>query len=152
MHRNGGSLPFTTLTLAYMALLCILSLVPVAESAGHPWYDLRALPPNIQNLCHLPAYGLLALIWIVTFRSYGSARLQTVMCGALIAALYGVLLELAQAIVPGRYPSISDCVLNVSGILIFTVCYLIVTSRGFGTWLELGSTATKLWGEGSKRS
>ena len=119
-------LPTIGITVGYMAMLLILSAIPDTSSPENPF---MLLSPTIQNLAHIPAYGLLALLWMFNLRNLGASRLQVVVAAIILASTYGVLMELLQTAIPGRFPSILDCFLNVAGILICTACYLRVGSQ-----------------------
>ncbi len=110
----------------------------------NPLYLLTLVPPKVQNLAHIPAYGLLAILWTFNLGGHGVARVQTVVMAGIIALLYGVFMELVQTLVPGRYPSLLDCFLNVAGILIATACYVMVSSQGSISWFRLASRRSKL--------
>ncbi len=129
-------LPTIGITVGYMAMLLILSAIPDTSS---PENHFMLLSPTIQNLAHVPAYGFLALLWIFNLRSSGTPRAQAVMAAMIIATVYGLLMELLQTTVPGRFPSLLDGLLNVAGIVIFTVGYLLVSSRASITWSRPGS-------------
>ena len=127
-----GKLFSTGITLGYMAVLFILSVIPDTHSTENP---LMLVPPSVQNLAHVPAYGLFALLLIFNLRSSGTTRAQAVKTSITIAFLYGVAMELIQTLVPGRFPSVMDCFLNVAGILVFTGSYLMVAPHASIIWL-----------------
>ncbi len=135
-----GKLSSTGITIGYMAVLLILSVIPDTHSTENP---LMLVPPSVQNLAHIPAYGLLAILWTFNLGGHGVARVQTVVMAGIIALLYGVFMELVQTVVPGRYPSVLDCFLNVAGILIATACYVMVSSQGSISWFRLASRRSK---------
>ncbi len=119
-------LPTIGITVGYMAVLLILSVIPDTHSTENP---LMLVPPSVQNLAHIPAYGLLAILWTFNLGGHGVARFQAVVMAGIIALLYGVFMELVQTLVPGRYPSVLDCFLNVAGILIATASYVMVSHK-----------------------
>ncbi len=108
-----------------MGLLIILAAIPGVGTTGD---FMGTIHPTLANLLHSPAYGLFAWLWVSNLRSYGVARFQAVMAAMIIATMYGVVLEVFQTLVPGRDPSLMDCLLNLAGILLFTGCYLMVSS------------------------
>ena len=111
--------------LGYMFVLLILSSIPGGEN-GHV---MDLVSPTIANIAHVPAYGLLALLWILTLRDHGMTE-QRSMCVAFLVALgYGALTELHQFLVPGRSPSILDVMFNGAGSLIFVWFYWWVNLR-----------------------
>ncbi len=139
-----GKLPFTGITIGYMAALLILSAIPDAMATENPLYLLTLVPPKVQSLAHIAAYGFLAILWTLNLGSHGVPRFQAVVTAGIIALLYGVLMELVQTLVPERYPSLLDCFLNVAGILIATACYVLVSSQGSISWFRLASRRSKL--------
>jgi VanZ family protein len=74
-------------------------------------------------MLHVPAYGLLALLWIFTLRNHGMAEYPSMYVAFLVALGYGALTELHQAWIPGRVPSAFHVTFNVVGILIFIWLY-----------------------------
>lgn len=108
----------------YMGLLLIVSSIPdhnpSSRDLGH-W--LALIPPITQNLLHIPAYGLLTLLWIRTLRAHGIGTRPSIWIALVLASGYGALLEIYQVWVPGRFPSLWDFALNVVGILLFSRLY-----------------------------
>lgn len=105
------------LTLGYMAGIYWLSSIP---GEADPEFELLSgiilwTPPAVQNLAHIPLFGILAWLW---FRSLGTwIRNGRLLLGLafLLATGFGVLDELHQLHVPGRYASLTDIVLNSLG-------------------------------------
>jgi len=81
------------------------------------------VPSTIQNILHLPVYGLLGLLWILTLRTRGFPENRSVWLAILLSSAYGGLMEFYQIWVPGRVPSATDFLVNVGGILLFTLLY-----------------------------
>jgi len=131
---------FTLTTVGYMGMLLILSAIPGSHSTENP---LMLVPPSVQNLAHIPAYGLFALLLIFNLKSSGTTRAQAVKTSMTIAFLFGVAMELIQTLVPGRFPSVMDCFLNVAGILVFTGSYLVVAPHASIVWLGHWGTRSK---------
>ncbi len=66
---------------------------------------------------HVPCYGLLALLGLLTFSGWKNLGKAAAMISvALGSLLFSLALELAQAFVPGRYASLTDMLFNVLGI------------------------------------
>ncbi len=103
--------------LGYMGGLFILSSIPGTGENGH------LVSSTVANMLHIPAYGLLALLWIFTLRDHGISRHRTMYVAFLVASAYGALTELNQVWIPGRYPSAFDVMFNVAGSLIFIWLY-----------------------------
>ena len=92
----------------YMLLIFALSLKPVWQDHPDSW--IREM---LHNLMHVPAYALMAFFVYLAWSGEGQRRWGSV----LIPFIYGVLLEVLQGFVPGRYPSWLDIVLNALGII-----------------------------------
>lgn len=103
-----------------MGLLFLLSSIPYTGEPGH----LPILVPStIQNLLHIPAFGLLALLWIVTLKDCGVAKLRSTVVALVLASGYAAIIELFQAWVPGRVPSVGDFFFDVAGIVLVILLY-----------------------------
>jgi len=103
-----------------MAVIFILSSIPDTGDAGQ---ITAFVSPTIQNILHLPVYGLLGLLWILTLRTRGFPENKSILAAILLSSTYGGLLELCQIWVPGRFPSFLDFFVNVAGILLFVWVY-----------------------------
>ncbi len=111
-----------------MCVLFILSSIPGAgEGENVRLVDL--VSPTVGNMLHVPAYGLLALLWIFTLRDRGVAKHRSMCFAFLVASAYGALTELNQVWIPGRFPSAFDVTFNVAGVLIFIWLYWWVKLR-----------------------
>ncbi len=110
-------------TLSYMGVLFILSSIPGGRENG------PLVSPTVADVLHVPAYGLLALLWIFTLRDHGITKHRSMYVALLMASAYGALTELNQVWIPGRYPSAFDVVFNVAGGLIFIWLYWWVTRQ-----------------------
>ncbi len=111
------NLIFYLVTLSYMCVLFILSSIPGGRENG------PLVSSTLANMLHVPAYGLLALLWIFTLRDHGVTEHRSMCVAFLEASGYGALTELHQVWVPGRFPSASDVMFNVAGSLIFIWLY-----------------------------
>jgi VanZ family protein len=110
-------------TACYSGLLLLLSATP---SQGTTAMWMPSVPPDLADLLHAPAFGALAWLLIVCFRSYGVARRTAVIAAIAVATTCGVIVELVQASAPGRTPSLSDGLMDVAGILAACGCYLLI--------------------------
>ncbi len=104
-------------TLGYMCVLFILSSIPGGR-ANDP-----LVSSTVANMAHIPAYGLLALLWIFTLRNHGVTDHRSICVAFLVASGYGALTELNQVWIPGRVPSGLDIMFDVAGSLIFIWLY-----------------------------
>ncbi len=104
-------------TLGYMCVLFILSSVPGGRENG------PLVSATVANMLHVPAYGLLALLWIFTLRVHGVTGHRSMGVAFLVALAYGSLTEFNQVWIPGRFPSALDVMSNAAGSLIFIWLY-----------------------------
>ena len=101
---------WTLLAVAYMAALFLLSSIPDDDGLGS---RILFPPPSVQNLLHVPVYAGLTWIW---WRALTTPKpLAKAGWAAAIAISYGVLDEVHQMYVPGRYGSVTDALLNAAG-------------------------------------
>jgi len=103
-----------------MAAIFMMASIP---DTGDPGYLVAFVSPTIQNLLHIPAYGLLALLWIFTLRSRGFFEHRSMWMAILLSSAYGAVIEFFQILIPGRFASLTDFLLNLTGILLFTWIY-----------------------------
>jgi VanZ family protein len=74
-----------------------------------------SLKPNIQNLLHIPVFGLLSYLWL---RAFCTAKRPFIFCWTsafLITIVFGMVDEFHQMYVPGRYAGLLDIILNTLG-------------------------------------
>jgi len=113
-----------------MCALFILSSIPGGRENG------PLVSPTVADVLHVPAYGLLALLWIVTLRDYGMTEYQSMCVAFLVASGYGALTELNQVWIPGRFPSAFDVMSNIAGSLIFIWLYWWLSGERRVTWIS----------------
>lgn len=105
------------LTMAYMSGIYWLSSIPGEADPQNPLLSGIILwtPPAVQNLAHIPLFGILALLW---YRSLGTWIVKgRLLSGSafLLASGFGIFDEWHQLHVPGRYASFTDISLNILG-------------------------------------
>ncbi|MCF8063126.1 MAG: VanZ family protein [Deltaproteobacteria bacterium] len=120
-----------TLIGLYMVLLAFLSLVPMDGNAKH-FSVLAAVKPKAQNLLHVPAYALLAILWMQVMTLQGRRGIGRIAPAVLAGAGFGLVMELVQVWIPGRYPSLVDGVVNLLGVFMGLLVYLRVEKRSPG--------------------
>ncbi|MCF8092221.1 MAG: VanZ family protein [Desulfotignum sp.] len=118
------------LALLFAAVLVLImagSLMPVAEIPESEKTFRERVMSVVFNLMHVPMYGVLTLVSLHYFECIRFSRPVCAAVTALIAMSVGVLIEVLQIYVPGRYGSFSDIGLNATGIaggmvLFFKIC------------------------------
>jgi len=98
----------------YILFLFGISLIPMdrpIEGLGF----IFAIEPTTQNLLHIPVYMVLAILWLQVLQPHEMAGRRKVVLVFLLSSLIGIVTELIQTSVPGRYPSLLDTTFNVMG-------------------------------------
>jgi len=79
---------------------------------------IMSVPPQLQNLLHIPLYAALAGAWCWSLRAWSLPATVIVAIGLSITLGFGLLDEYHQTFVPGRYGTTGDAALNLLGALI----------------------------------
>ena len=114
-----------------MAALFTLSAIPGGSPGEAPDGLARSLawiPPSLQNLLHLPAYGVLTILWFRALTPF-LPRGWAIGTSLVLTIAYGLVDEWHQAYVPGRFPSATDLLADALGALIAAALCLLVSSR-----------------------
>ena len=72
-------------------------------------------PPAVQNLAHMPLFGVLAWLWYRSLSAWMKNTRLLLSSAFLLATGFGILDEWHQLHVPGRYASLTDIALNTLG-------------------------------------
>ena len=114
--------PFTMavnllLALGYMAGIYWLSSIPGEADPENPLLSgiIIWAPPAIQNLAHMPLFGVLAWLWYRSLSGWMKNGRLLFGSAFLLATGFGILDEWHQLYVPGRYASVTDIALNTLG-------------------------------------
>ena len=102
--------------LAIMVVTFIVSSIPGGDEQAASL--LGFVPPAIQNLLHIPLFGLLAWAWCKALAVPARTTARVIVPAALITIGWSVFDELHQLYVPGRFASLTDMTLNLTGIAI----------------------------------
>ena len=111
--------------LLYMGLLFGLSAIPGKTPDQDPEGMARSLawvPPSLQNLLHLPAFGLLAWLWFHVLAPHLPLR-GALALGVSLTVGYALADEWHQAYVPGRFPSATDVLADSLGAVLAAGLY-----------------------------
>ena len=107
----------------YWALLATASLLPSGTGPLKGWD--AAIAPDLQDALHLPAYAglviLLSLAWSVRHR----VTARSVAIIALVCAVFGTAMELAQLVIPGRTCALGDGLVNIAGAVLGSLAVLL---------------------------
>lgn len=116
-----------------MAVLYWLSSLPGTPRPADPrvYALFYWMPPTLQNVLHVPAYAALGASWCWALRGDERVRLHRALIAGTLALAYGIIDEWHQSVVPGRYASLADVLLDAGGIAIgiWLVVYVLRPSR-----------------------
>lgn len=113
--RTGNSvirvMQMLLLPMGYMLGIWMLSSMPGGSLhvTGLTWLE----SPTIQNLLHIPLFAGLAHLWAMSLQKLDHSRPWV--WATVVTVGYGVIDEWHQAVVPGRYASMIDVVLDSAG-------------------------------------
>ena len=114
--------------LILMGLIFISSSIPMDKNADVPEFII-SLDPTLQNLLHIPVFGLLAFLWLKSFTKHSILTSTKVIITLIVTILFGCLEEFHQTFVSGRYGSLVDILLNLVGIFMGILFFLFYRSR-----------------------
>jgi len=106
------------ITLSFIVLLIILSVTPGSSQKDDSIFVwlVVSTPTLVQKIMHVTAYAALAFLWAWTLENIEPKAARLVMTFVLAVSL-GIALEWYQTIVPGRFGTLFDIVLNSFGVI-----------------------------------
>jgi hypothetical protein len=119
-NRRTAALLRLLLTISYMAGVYWLSSIPGEVDPESPLLSgiIAWTPPALQNLLHIPLFGILAWLWYRTLDAWNLQHGVALTTAFLLTAGFGVFDEWHQLHVPGRYASFTDIALDCAGVLL----------------------------------
>lgn len=106
-----------------MVLIFVESSIPMDGGSDNIQF-LTNLDPAIQNLLHIPLYGLLAFLWLNYFSATGQGIKRIILLSLIITISYGCLDEIHQTFVRGRYGGLLDIYLNSAGAILGAIFFI----------------------------
>ena len=98
----------------YSLVLVGIALIPMEVGLEDSLFS--SLRPGVQNALHVPMMALFSFLLLSGFEYFAEFTRRSLLIGIGVSMAFGLLLELIQIHVPGRYPSVMDMGLNVAGI------------------------------------
>jgi len=104
------------LTLCFMALVMIASLIPGQHKPGGSVFVwlVASTPTLVQKVLHVCFYGVLTLLLVWTLDDIQSNTYRYLIA-LVIAVIFGAIMEWCQTKVPGRFGTVYDVALNTIG-------------------------------------
>ena len=115
---------FLTPPIGLMIAIFLLSSIP-GRSSETGLAFLAEIDPKLQNLLHIPLFGLLQFLWLRALTKLGRSGWNRTLTCLSISLLYSLFDEFHQMFVPGRYASLLDVCLNFTGVVIGTLMFLV---------------------------
>ncbi len=97
----------------YATALAVASLLPSEGRLGG-WDS--SFSPDLQNALHVPCYTVLAVGVALSISAGAAATVGALLLAGAATAVFGVVLEAVQILIPGRTGCVDDVVLNLAGI------------------------------------
>jgi VanZ family protein len=115
----------------FFSILSILYIAGIFLFADSPMVSDVA-PFNPFSLLHIPLYGILTILLVLSFRRKPSNPINPTnsinpLIAGLIALVVAIADEIHQAYVPGRDASVTDVFLDIVGI---SICLLLIKRIG----------------------
>lgn len=116
------------LTIIYILLLLASSIIPgETESRGLQFFV--NFNPTIQNLLHIPAYALLSILLLDISKEYQALKRRKILSVFGFCGFFGILNEIIQMAIPGRFGGLTDIALNIIGTCLGILIYLFVNTK-----------------------
>ena len=109
----------------YTLLLLASSLIPMDRDVKGLQFVID-LKPAIQNLLHIPMYVILSILFLQILQNYQIEGWKANIMVILGTGFFGVINEVIQVVVPGRYGGVTDIGLNLVGTLVGVLIYHLV--------------------------
>ena len=78
--------------LILMALIFVVSSIPM-DGKSERLKFMTDLAPTVQNMLHIPVFGLLSYLWLRSLAKHGFGRIQKLIITVIITVSYGILDE-----------------------------------------------------------
>jgi VanZ like family. len=114
--------------LIFMAAIFLCSSIPMDHQIQR-FEFIMGIDPALQNILHIPAFGILTFLWIKSLIKLHISKEKAVFVAVLVTFLYGIADEFHQYFVPGRFFSLQDMVFNLTGTLLTGSFYTVIYQK-----------------------
>ncbi len=124
------SLPTTyrwLVTLLFVSIVVVLSVTPGRYQPGDSvflWLVANT-PTLLQKIMHIAVYAMLALLFMWSLETIDS-RITRIVLTLVLTFSLGIVLEWYQTMVPGRFGTLVDVLLNIFGAILGLVAALLL--------------------------
>ncbi len=119
------SKPKIVITAVYTSLVLLTSVIPMQGRIGH-FSVVVGLTPIVQNFLHVPMFAILTILWLQVFNADQKKSLNTFVLILSAAFVFSAMNELIQLVIPGRYTGVVDLSLNIGGVALGAMIFLLV--------------------------
>ena len=119
------------LTSVYMLLLLTSSMIPMDRQIKGLQFVI-ALKPAIQNLLHIPMFAILSFLFLLILQPFQIEIWKRNVIVLLSSGLFGLINEIIQISVPGRYGGLTDIMLNLAGAILGIIVFGLVEKSKSG--------------------
>ena len=112
------------LTASYMVLILASSAIPMDRQVRGLQFAID-LKPAIQNMLHVPAFAILAILFLQVLNTYHIDGWKRNFMVLLSAVCFGIISEAIQIGIPGRYAGITDVGSNFIGAVVGILTYIL---------------------------
>jgi len=124
MVLNKKMLKEMAVPVLFMAFIFVLSSIPILTDGGAGSIQaLTDLNPVIQNLGHIPLYGVLVFLWLRFFDLARFPLKQVIIFSLLTTIAFGCFDEFHQSFVRGRHCDFLDVLLDSIGAVLGTAFF-----------------------------
>jgi VanZ family protein len=116
------------LAVAYLLLLFMTSILPMDWDMPKSRF-IHTIVTVLTNLCHIPMFAILAFIWLQVLTYYQLKTFDKLAIVLTVSLILGIVYEIIQIAIPGRYSSIIDIGLNFIGVFLGISVYFIKEKR-----------------------
>ena len=106
-----------------MLLLLASSVIPMDRQIQGLKFIID-LKPAIQNLLHIPMYAVLAILFLQVLQNYQFGGWKRNALVLLCSVCFGIINEIIQIPIPGRYAGIGDILSNLVGTIVGMATYI----------------------------
>jgi VanZ family protein len=101
--------------IVYSGLMLATSLIPMEVDVSDPSF-VSGIPSTWQNALHVPMFALFVFLLLDGTKPLSLQRGTRFLLAIALAIVFGIVLEIIQIPIPGRYPSLNDILFNLLGV------------------------------------
>jgi glycopeptide antibiotics resistance protein len=113
------------LTSIYMLLLLASSVIPMDRHIKGFQFVIE-LKPAIQNLLHIPMFAILSFLFLLILQTFQIENWKRNAMVLLSSGFFGLINEVIQIPVPGRYGGLTDILLNFAGAILGIIVFSLI--------------------------